>query len=296
VAECDKYIMMISSLADSELGPEQEAELCAHMESCSDCRRIYDAFKGISGAMSDDLIEPPESLSKSIMHRIEAQEKSKRPRFFVFGRFTAAAACLVLILFGASRFGWFDSLFRSDLTRDAAPEETVLSGSNSEECEDVQEGTTKKDSDYGFSHEQVEEKSSGSDGMMFTAPMTGNSGNSTMYAAGSGELNGILSGLFASGEIKVFEGSYDKRENVRPLITLNDNKQTELSDILGCSGTDIVDPELSDTPDYTLLFPDATTISLWSVDGSIYCILGTRETVYLAAGTMEEFKSFLDSY
>ena len=60
---CEKYIELISSMVDGELTHEQEAELRTHLESCDECRKVYDAFKGISNALSEELAEPPEMLA-----------------------------------------------------------------------------------------------------------------------------------------------------------------------------------------------------------------------------------------
>lgn len=298
MANCDNFIMMISSLEDCELSAEQEAELRAHMETCADCRRIYDAFIGISEAMSGDLTEPPETLSKGIMYKINSQANGKSPRFFAFGRFTAIAACLVLVLFGASRFGLFDDFFRSGSSIDAASEETTLSDSYSPECESVQDKSIENDSDSYASDDNVEYGSNdgnGSDeggGAMFIAPTAGSpSGNGNkMYACESTVITDILSELFASDEIKVFEGAYGRAESTSLLTVSDAETQLGLLDILGYSDEVFTTPDLADTPDYTLLFPDDTTLTLWYADSSIYCMLDDCGTVYLANGTVEEFE------
>lgn len=285
MADCEKYIMMISSLADCELSPDEEAELRTHMESCDNCRRIYETFKGISGAISDDLVKPPESLSKGIMYRIETQGKSKKPRFFAFGRFTGIAACLILILFGASKFGWF----QTTSSPNSISEETSLSISDSAESEDVPETQIENSSDSSLSEEKGEDdKNRSNDDMMFTAPMTGNSSDNVTQSGGS------LDELFASDEIKVFKGSVDTTDSTSSLIISDDNIQTELLDILGYSGIDITDPKLSDTPNYTLLFSNETELYLYFVDDSIYCKLKNCKTVYIATGTMDEFESLIE--
>ncbi|NCC68004.1 MAG: hypothetical protein EOM14_07380, partial [Clostridia bacterium] len=95
VTDCEKYIELISRLVDGELSKEQEAELRAHIDVCPECRRVYDAFSAISDALGSDIAEVPEGLAKGVMYRIGKTQKTSKPRFFVFGRFTAVAACLV---------------------------------------------------------------------------------------------------------------------------------------------------------------------------------------------------------
>jgi anti-sigma factor RsiW len=53
---------MIDRLLDGELSEKEEQALRAHMESCEDCRRVYDAYRAVSDALADDLAEPPEGL------------------------------------------------------------------------------------------------------------------------------------------------------------------------------------------------------------------------------------------
>ena len=94
MSECEKYIEMISELVDGELTQQQEAELRTHIDMCADCARVYEAFSGISDAIADELVMPPETLAKGIMYKIKVQNKSGAGKRFAFGRFTAFAACL----------------------------------------------------------------------------------------------------------------------------------------------------------------------------------------------------------
>lgn len=113
---CESYIEQISALLDGELPPEQEAGLRTHIEGCADCRRVYDAFQVISSALSEELVEPPETLARGVMYKLERQKKGAKR--FIVGRFTAIAACLALILFSAAHFGLLDG---AGLSGGAAP-------------------------------------------------------------------------------------------------------------------------------------------------------------------------------
>lgn len=106
---CEKYIEMISAMVDGELTAEQEAELRTHIDQCGECAKVYDAFTSISEALANDLVAPPETLAKGIMYKINLNKKGGARRF-AFGRYTAIAACLALVLFGASHFGLFGGL------------------------------------------------------------------------------------------------------------------------------------------------------------------------------------------
>ena len=65
--DCEKYIELMSQMLDGELSEEQTSELRAHIASCEDCRKAFDAFTSVSEALSDELCEPPEMLAKGVM-------------------------------------------------------------------------------------------------------------------------------------------------------------------------------------------------------------------------------------
>jgi hypothetical protein len=101
VDDCGKYRDMIDRLLDRDLSEEEEKALRAHMESCGDCRRVYDAYRAIADALETDLAEPPEDLLPGIRRRIaagEAEKKKARTRFSS-RRIGLMAACLALMIF-----------------------------------------------------------------------------------------------------------------------------------------------------------------------------------------------------
>ena len=107
MADCDKYLDMISAGVDGELSREEDADLHAHLETCSQCRQVYDAFQCIGEAVRDDMAEPPELLCPGVMRKIRSMERGDSPRRFAFGKFTALAACLAVVIFAAGQFGLF---------------------------------------------------------------------------------------------------------------------------------------------------------------------------------------------
>ena len=104
MSDCERYTELMSQMLDGELPAEQAAELRTHIETCAECKRVYEAFEGVSEALSGELAEPPEMLAKGVMFKIKNQKKHRR---FVYGKFTALAACLALILLGAAKYGFF---------------------------------------------------------------------------------------------------------------------------------------------------------------------------------------------
>lgn len=98
---CNCNIELISMLIDGELEEKRASELRAHIDQCKTCKKVLDAFLSISDSLCEGLVEPPEMLAKGIMFKVSLMEKGKSSRPFAFGRFTAIAACLAIILFGA---------------------------------------------------------------------------------------------------------------------------------------------------------------------------------------------------
>ena len=103
MSDCEKYIAMISAQADSELSPEEEAELSRHLEKCPSCKRVKDAFAAISDAIDEELVPAPENLAASVMDKINGREKAHHTRLHSWSRYVAVAACAALIFFSASR-------------------------------------------------------------------------------------------------------------------------------------------------------------------------------------------------
>ena len=97
--DCEEYTELMSRMLDGELSEEQTSELRAHIASCEDCRKAFDAFTSVSEALSDELCEPPEMLAKGVMFKIRNHKKHR----VVIGKFTTLAACIALILVGAGR-------------------------------------------------------------------------------------------------------------------------------------------------------------------------------------------------
>ena len=99
--KCEKYREMISAMLDGELSEADRAALHAHMESCPECRGVYDAFAAVMGA--EELEEPPEGMLSGAMFRIRNTAPAKKKKRIHWQRYAAAAACLALVLFGATR-------------------------------------------------------------------------------------------------------------------------------------------------------------------------------------------------
>jgi hypothetical protein len=140
VRTCEEYQEMISASLDDELTAEELTELHAHMASCPDCRLMYDAFCGISGAMADDLAEPPAELLSGVMLKINAANAAGRKKRRVpIRRIAATAACLAVILLGVSQLDLFrmGSADSNNAAPAAAPMDAAADDTASAELRDT---------------------------------------------------------------------------------------------------------------------------------------------------------------
>lgn len=114
--ECEYYQELISRLLDEDLTADEDAALKSHLESCAECRRMFEAFSAVS-RLAGETEEPPEALSENIMagiRRAEIKKKNRRLRPML-----AAAACLAVVLLGA--WGVRNTLFAEKAADLAAP-------------------------------------------------------------------------------------------------------------------------------------------------------------------------------
>lgn len=106
--DCERYELMISALLDGELDEREKAELSAHIAGCEHCAALATAFAAATGALAEDLEEPPAGLHDAVMEKIATAAKVKRDhtRFMRLRPIIAAAACVAVVavtLFAANR-------------------------------------------------------------------------------------------------------------------------------------------------------------------------------------------------
>lgn len=300
--DCKNNIELISALVDGELTAEQEAELRTHIDQCKECKRVYDAFAGLSDGFSDDLAEPPESLAKGIMFKINLQEKGGTKRHFVFGRFTAIAACLVLILFGASRFGLLDSLNLG--ASEPSPSSNVADERSIAMDSSLADANTDTGEKFGTTYEIGAGETEQTE--LTAGEAETECGDGTVLQMGFPTHNLTVEGdfnsaeeekepsfLFDAKELRVYEGKYysekenqDKNNLLFSLTTEEDLR--ELSKLLAAVPDDTAEysPEdkdlVEDDPLFTLFIPadrekdeeaKDKIICIWFVKGDLWCVI-----------------------
>ena len=324
--DCEKYIEMISSMVDGELTAEQEAELRTHIGQCDECARVYNAFQGISNALAEDLVAPPETLAKGVMYKIKVQKKGGNR--FAFGRYTAIAACLALILFGASHFGLLDGLNTSS----NAPALVSKAADESMYAMDATLGDSAEGDGAASGTEENGEGAANQSMLTAGAPSIANSDGTVLQFGFSTDTMTVAenktgiekepSFLFDAKEIQVYEGKYytkeEDKENNELLFTLSSEDElsafSELLTALPDESTEY-SPEdgqiIENDPMFSLYIPadlekDETAkdkiISVWFVDGKLWCVISDAETnatiengvtekiLYKAEGLQDKFE------
>ncbi len=100
---CDKYTDNISLYVDEMLDKSEALELENHMNTCEDCRQVYNnllALKDMLGNMDD--IEFPDDLHSNIMNAVENSKETKVENKVIkidFRKYVAAAVSIAAFLF-----------------------------------------------------------------------------------------------------------------------------------------------------------------------------------------------------
>ena len=106
MADCIKYMELISSYCDNELTEEEKLKLEAHLKDCANCASIFEAFKNIALAMDETNAAVPDTLLPNIMDKItnestehaDAKMKTFKAVNIVFSRILPIAASFTIIL------------------------------------------------------------------------------------------------------------------------------------------------------------------------------------------------------
>lgn len=329
MSDCDKYIEMISAMVDGELTAEQEAELRTHIDQCGECARVYDAFLGISDALAEDLIAPPETLAKGVMYKIKMQKKGGNR--FAFGRYTAIAACLALILFGASHFGLLDGLNMGS----NAPAAMSKAADESMYAMDATLGDTASDEGAASGTEENNEEVAGQSILTAGAPSIENADGTVLqfgFYSDTMAINESITEeekeptfLFEAMEIQVYDGKYyteekDEEKNELLFTLSSEEELSAFSEFLTALPDESTEysPEdgqiIENDPMFSLYIPadlekDETAkdkiINVWFVDGKLWCVISDAEApatledavaekiLYKAEGLQDEFEKFI---
>ncbi len=107
--------MMLSARLDGELSAEDAEALEKHLAVCEDCRNYLRLLETVKDGLREELPDPPEALREGIMYKV-GLEKHRKLHLGAFGRWTAIAAVLCVVIFGVVK------LNGSGVMKSAAPE------------------------------------------------------------------------------------------------------------------------------------------------------------------------------
>ena len=290
MSDCERYTEMISRLADSELSEPEKTELLAHLETCPDCRRVYDAFEFISSSI-DEGIEPPKSLCAEVMNAvrttsIQAQSAKKRTR--TWGRLTALAACLAIVVFAASKTGVFTK--NSSADSGAAPARAAYQNDQAD-AEVSSDSSTEETTMY------LQATSTSAPSNIESASDEPEPEPEPDAAAGSNGLTAMLTGGYAEEVSEVRLSTGEHCGQTEPIAVFTDEDSiTLIMEMLAFyeSGDDL---RVTGSPAFIAYVDcadgESYTLSLWIVDGLLCCEDSRDGTLYIAAGTMDDLIDFI---
>ena len=108
---CMEHMEMVSAYIDGELSAYDRQRLEDHLRVCANCSSIFDAYRGISHAVSESLAPAPETLCSGVMERISridtvraaANMKKFKTVNIILTRLVPVAACIVFLLLTVPR-------------------------------------------------------------------------------------------------------------------------------------------------------------------------------------------------
>jgi hypothetical protein len=108
--DCGRCAELMDGALEGTLDTERYEAFNRHIASCAECRARFEASLTIRNAATGLMADPPEQLLANVMYHVE---NGKKPRHFIFGRFTVIAAAAALLLFviyqGGLKIGIFES-------------------------------------------------------------------------------------------------------------------------------------------------------------------------------------------
>lgn len=138
---CEDALLLISGRIDGVNTPEEDRVLQAHLESCSQCRGILQAFVEQNRSLAAMEAEPPSDLSAKVMAAIASECAPKKKRNKLWPVLAAAAAIALVVGLSAEWLPKFDGQTETaPIVARSLPEEPVAQAVN--EWQEEQNGMT----------------------------------------------------------------------------------------------------------------------------------------------------------
>lgn len=104
MTSCFEFELLINQKLDHELSEAEEEMLTSHLQTCTDCRSLYEDLRHLQETLSSFTVTPPPYLHSKIMDRIKVESEVTTPeshtpiqKRFLFKWLAVAAALLLLI-------------------------------------------------------------------------------------------------------------------------------------------------------------------------------------------------------
>ncbi len=101
--DCSKYNTMLSAYLDGELQGAEAKEMEKHLRTCAECQKYLALLKSVKEGLKEELPPAPEALRQGVAYKLELEKKRRKLYFGAFGRWTAIAAVLCVVIFGVVR-------------------------------------------------------------------------------------------------------------------------------------------------------------------------------------------------
>lgn len=105
---CHEALILISGQIDGENTLEENRQLQAHLETCSQCRSVLKAFVDQDRGVAALVQEPPKDLCAKVMDAIAAEKQEKNRKHRLWPVLAAAAAVALVIGLGAGSLPAFE--------------------------------------------------------------------------------------------------------------------------------------------------------------------------------------------
>ena len=129
MSECKYYQELISRMLDRDLSKRERAAVMEHLDSCSECAAMYEAFSMLSNNVSANLVEPPEELTEDIMANIRRSEmiRKNRKTSRQMKTIIASAACVAVLVAVVGGFSVIKNLRKQNTVYEPRRSESSIS-------------------------------------------------------------------------------------------------------------------------------------------------------------------------
>ena len=95
--KCSRYKKLIHRMLDGDLSRQERREVCAHLESCEECRSYYQDLAALCASLREEDVEPPAEFEQRWKQKLAAVRPQPKKRFRPSVLVPVAAACAAVL-------------------------------------------------------------------------------------------------------------------------------------------------------------------------------------------------------